>query len=226
MSLANSENTAVIVPIYNSCEYLEELFDRISAHIPASQIIAVDDGSTDNSVELCHKLGIKTICLKKNQGKGRALLTGFKESIQNGFLFAFTIDSDLQHDPAFIPRFFKKQNLTLADLLIGKRDFSPNKMPLMRILSNKLTSLVTSIFAGQKIYDSQCGYRLYRLEKIKKIKFETTRYQFETEVILALSKKTSLIDYVTISTIYNGEKSHISHLRDIKNFIKLILRYL
>lgn len=225
MSLANRDNTAVIVPIYNGQEYLEELFGKISVYIPINQIIAVDDGSTDKSALICSKCGVHLIKLSKNQGKGTALKAGFREAIKRGFEFAFTIDSDLQHDPAYIPRFFRKQNMIMADLLIGKRDFSLNKMPATRILSNRLTSLMTSIMAGKTIYDSQCGYRLYRLEKVKHLKLESKRYQFETEIILAMSKKISIIDYVTISTVYNGETSYISHVRDIKNFIKVILKY-
>ncbi len=226
MSKATVENTAVIIPIYNSVEYLETLFNRISTYIPRSHIIAVDDGSSDHSGHLCEQLGVKLISFPKNRGKGSALQAGFDEAIQAGFDYAFTIDSDLQHLPESIPRFFRKINAVSADLIIGKRDFSIKKMPFPRILSNQICSLFVSLLSAQRVYDSQCGYRLYKLEKIKKLKLKSTRYQYETEIILELSRYLGKIDYVCIDTIYDGEKSYISHVRDIKNFVKLMTKYL
>ncbi|MDX9870455.1 MAG: glycosyltransferase family 2 protein [Candidatus Cloacimonadales bacterium] len=226
MSLANKDNTLVIVPIYNAKRHLKQLFQEIIAQIPINQIVAIDDGSTDGSYELCQSLGINCIRFDANKGKGAALKAGFKYGIDNKFEYAFTLDSDMQHSPKSIPRFFRKQNYVLADLIIGKRDFVIKKMPFMRILSNTITSKIVSLFSGQRIYDSQCGYRLYRLDKLRNIHIEEDRYQFETAVILEMSKQLSKIDYVQIETIYNDEKSYINSLRDIKNFVKVILKYI
>jgi hypothetical protein len=108
--------------------------------------------------------------------------------------------------------------------VIGKRDFSRDKMPLPRIASNATTSKIVSIFTQQKILDSQSGYRLYNLNFIKDFQFKTKRYQFETEVIIKIAKAGGLIDFVPIDTIYDGQKSYISHLRDIKNFVNIVLQ--
>ncbi|HOD53493.1 MAG TPA: glycosyltransferase family 2 protein [Candidatus Cloacimonadota bacterium] len=226
MSFANKDNTLVIVPIYNSMEHLDQLFREISSYIPLNQIIAVDDGSSDQSSALCENAGVRLISFKKNKGKGAALKAGFEYAIQNAFEFAFTIDSDLQHSPHSIPRFFRKQNYTMADLLIGKRDFSFRKMPFMRILSNSITSAIVSLISGQKVYDSQCGYRLYRLDKLRNLHIHSDRYQYETEIILKMSNHLCKIDYVSIATIYNGEVSYIRSFRDIMNFIKVIFRHI
>ena len=224
MSIAKAENSAVIVPVYNGENSILELLNGICKTIDKSQIIIVDDGSEDNSYNLCKDNGYYTLRLDTNMGKGYALQKGFKIALKKGFEFAFTIDCDLQHDPACINRFFKKQNLTLADVVIGKRDFSFGKMPLARIFSNSMTSFILSLVTGQKLYDSQCGYRLYRLEKIRNLKFDSHRYQFESEILLKLSKHLCRFDYVCIPTIYNNEISYISHIRDIKNFIKIVFK--
>ena len=96
-------------------------------------------------------------------------------------------------------------------------------MPFPRIMSNKLTSLIVSISTTRKILDSQSGYRLYDLNMIKEIDLISQKYQFETEVIIKLAKQNGRINFVSISTVYSGQKSHISHLRDIWNFIKVVL---
>ena len=220
---ADWKNTAVVVPIYNSEKYLLELFNRISEYFPIDSIFAVNDASEDNSVNICKKIGVKLIDLKTNCGKGNALQIGFKAAIEEGHRFAFTIDSDLQHKPEDFPDFMRKQNELDLELVIGKRDFSHKKMPLHRICSNTLTSWVISRVSKQKILDSQCGFRLYDLEILKGMKFQTKRYQFETEIILKIAKKNGKVGFSPIETIYDGQESYISGLRDIKNFIKIVL---
>ncbi len=220
---ADWKNTAVIVPIYNSSKYLEELFRRIFEYFPAESVFAINDASTDNSARICEMSGVKLINIPINKGKGNALNIGFEKAITDGFKFAFSIDSDLQHKPEDFPGFLEKQNKDEIDLLIGRRIFSNNKMPFARTCSNSITSKIVSIITKQKILDSQCGFRLYNLDSIKDFKFRTKRYQFETEVILKLAKAGGKTGFIDIETIYDGQKSYISHLRDIKNFIKIVV---
>jgi len=220
---ANWKNTTVVVPIYNSEKYLPELFKRIEKYFPLKSIFAVNDASEDNSKEICEKIGVNLVDLEVNSGKGNALQIGFTSAIKAGFQFAFTIDSDLQHRPEDFPDFIQKQNEDDLSLIIGSRDFSPKKMPIMRICSNTLTSWIVSIASKQKIIDSQCGYRLYNLEILKDMKFKTKRYQFETEIILKNAKKNGKIGFTPIETIYDGQISYISSWRDIRNFVKIVL---
>lgn len=221
---AGWRNTAVVIPIFNSEDHLTELLERILKFFPSEQVFAVNDASTDNSAEICRSNLVNLIDIKENTGKGNALQKGFVAARKNGYIFAFSIDSDLQHKPEDFGIFLQKQNEEEADLVIGKRDFSSDKMPFPRICSNATTSMIVSIFTQQKILDSQSGYRLYNLDLIKNFNFQTKRYQFETEVIIKIAKAGGLIDFVPIDTIYNGEKSHISHLRDIKNFVNVVLQ--
>ncbi|MBT3168995.1 MAG: glycosyltransferase family 2 protein [Candidatus Cloacimonetes bacterium] len=220
---ANWQNTAVVIPVFNSVKYLPELLDRILENFPQTQIFVVDDGSVDNSVEICKKYEVNLIELSQNYGKGKALQIGFEAALNQKFKFAFSIDSDLQHEPEDFAKFIQKQNEVDADMVIGNRTFSIEKMPFMRILSNRITSGIVSLASGNKIYDSQSGYRLYSLQKMENMKFKSTRYQFETEIILKFAKTDGKFAFVPIKTIYDGQKSYISHFRDIKDFVKIIL---
>ena len=213
---------AVIIPVYNAERYLSELVKRISRQLPKQNIIAINDASEDNSLAGCKKLGIRTINFKINKGKGAALRAGFQEALALKFDFAFTIDSDLQHLPEDIPRFLQKLSETDADLIIGARNFTLKTMPWARIFSNSTTSKIVSLVAKQKILDSQSGYRLHRLKPLQNMTFKSERYQFETEIILKLSKSNCKFEFIPIATIYNDEVSYISHFRDIWNFIKIV----
>jgi len=218
---ADLSNTVIIIPIYNAEKHLDKLFTQLKQI--TRNIIAVNDGSMDKSGDICKGFDVIYYEFEKNKGKGAALKKGFEIALEKGFDFAITLDSDLQHNPKELRKFFIKQMLTRADFIYGKRSFSADKMPIPRIMSNFLTSLIVSFKTGESIYDSQSGYRLYNLNIIKKISINSTRYQTETELILKFAKKNAKFDFVPIETVYADEKSYISHWRDIKNFVKIIM---
>jgi len=220
---ASNKNTAIIIPAYNAAKYIRELVSEITRFVPQNNLIVVNDASTDNTLTLCYELNLKTVNFKVNKGKGSALIAGFRAALKLGFKFAVTIDADLQHKPEDIPQFWKIQNDSNADMIIGKRKFVPGKMPLHRICSNTLTSLIVSLVSGRIILDSQSGYRLYNLKYIQGLHFISERYQFESEVIIKYARKGAKFDFVPIETIYNGQESHISIFRDITNFVKIII---
>jgi len=222
METANKKNTAVIIPIYNGSAHLKQLLNRILQFFPKENLIAVNDASEDSSAKICASFQICIINFSENRGKGAALIAGFQKAISLGFKFAFSINCDLQHQPEDFSVFLQTQNIRQSDLIIGKRNFSFAKMPFSRILSNAITSFIVSIFTGYRIPDSQSGFRLYNLKLIEKMKFRSERYQFETDIIFKFARKKAKIDAVPIKTIYQNEKSHISHGRDIINFVKII----
>lgn len=223
MMRADFENTAIVVPAYNAAKYLDELIRRIARFFPKQQIIIIDDSSDDDSFAICKQNGVIVHRFTSNRGKGAALQQGFNMAIENGYQYAFTIDSDLQHQPEDFPIFIERQNVTTADMVIGCRALKLPKMPFLRVCSNRLTSSIVSLVVGSRIYDSQSGFRLYKLEPLKKMRFRSQRYQFETEVIIKTAKQNGIIDFVPIEVIYDGQSSHISHMRDIANFVRVIL---
>ncbi|MEA1973115.1 MAG: glycosyltransferase family 2 protein [Candidatus Cloacimonadota bacterium] len=227
MKKAKIENTAVIIANYNHGKYIKKLVSDINQFFPFPHIYIVDDCSTDNSLRIIESLISKKINIlkhKRNFGKGATIKTGFYQTIEDGFDFAITIDADLQHQPKYLTQFMKKQNNRNSQLVIGARDICFKKMPFMRVLSNKITSSIVSIVTQRKILDSQSGYRLYDLSSFNLNKLVSNRYQFETEIILEIVKNSGRINFVDIETIYSGEISHISHLRDIKYFIEVIVK--
>jgi glycosyltransferase involved in cell wall biosynthesis len=220
---AEWENTAVVIPAYNAGKYLKQLVGQIAERTTLARIIIVNDCSTDTTAEIAAKLKVKLLTHKLNKGKGAALLTGFKEALQSGYAFAISIDADLQHDPDEISNFLKKQQEGEFDMVIGCREFKAGIMPFHRICSNRITSAIISLVCGKKIYDSQSGYRLYRLSWLDGFKFVSERYQFESEIIIKYARKGAEFGFIPIKTIYRGQESHISNFRDIINFLKLVL---
>ncbi|MBL8026918.1 MAG: glycosyltransferase family 2 protein [Fibrobacteres bacterium] len=213
-------NTLVLIPAYNAAEPLKVLLPEVVKQCP---VLVVDDGSKDNTRKTAIDSGVECVTHEVNRGKGEALLTGFRWASEKGFTHVITIDADGQHSPIDLPAML----LSESDLTIGYREFKFGTMPLARIVSNTLTSLICSFAIGKRVRDSQSGYRKVKLSTLEGFKPHFKGFQFETELLLhAAGKKKCSIGHVPIKTIYNGGVSHIRHFYDTTAFIRAILRYL
>ena len=209
----------VIIPVYNPNDQFYNLIKSVKKYIP--NIIIVNDGS-DNSISFDIK-NVTILTNKKNKGKGYSLNKAFKFAFDNKFSFAITIDSDGQHDPHEIVNFLKYD--MPVDILIGKRSFT-YPMPIHRRLSNFITSFILSLRTGNSIFDSQCGYRKYNLNTLKKFNFFENGFHFESEVLIKVLSNGGSLGHIDVSTIYNGSKSYIKNIDDSFKFIALLFRSL
>jgi len=98
-----------------------------------------------------------------------------------------------------------------------------NSMPFHRRASNKLTSWILSLLCGQRIHDSQCGFRRYSVKAVLNTKCDENGFQFESEILIKLLKQNVTFGYIDIPTMYGDEVSSIRNVSDTFKFIKLIL---
>ena len=211
----------IIIPAFNPPIHFNDLLSRIN-DISSLPIVVIDDGSK-TPISIQNIPNIELIRNNRNRGKGYSLQKAFQYSYEKGYEFSITIDSDLQHDPSFIPDFI---NVSADyDLVFGKRDFNW-RMPYLRRFSNTATSLIISNISGLKVYDSQCGYRRYNLSTFNSCRFSEKGFQFESEIIIKFSKLNAKFKHVNISTIYGNEKSSMAHFSDTIKFIKMIFKNL
>jgi len=210
----------IIVPAYNAEKYIGSVIARIMA-VTECRIVVVDDGSSDHTVEQVKNLAVGVLCHSANRGKGEALKTGFKYAIEQGFDAVITIDADGQHD--FIPLFIQTVAMNSYDIIIGSRMKDIKTMPFHRQLSNRITSFLISIRVRQRIEDSQCGYRLIKIDVLKKIALNTHRFETESEILLKSGILGFRIGHIPIHTIYAGESTAMKLVADTVRFIKLYL---
>lgn len=224
MNSSNQENNCcAVIPFYNEKKYVKSVVKNTLNFV--NKVFAVDDGSVDDSaVDLIGMKNVELISLNKNYGKGYALRAGFDEAIKQNFNFVITLDGDNQHDPVFIPSII--EGLEQFDIIIGNRLNNIEKMPLQRVFSNKITSILLSLRTGERILDSQSGFRGYRSEVLKNIQTSFTGYEAESEMILLAAKKKFRIGFTNISTIYADEESKMNPYKAIIGFIKVYLKNL
>ncbi|PKK84573.1 MAG: hypothetical protein CVT49_03085 [candidate division Zixibacteria bacterium HGW-Zixibacteria-1] len=217
---SSPQKVLILVPAYNAGKYLVELTARIRKAAPETDLLIINDGSTDNSAEILTSLSVTHLTNDPNRGKGATLQRGFDYALEKGYDYVLTIDADLQHLPEEIPRFLDYR--PYADLYIGTRDLRSKDMPPHRKLSNYITSLIISIFSGRRIRDSQTGYRMISTELIRALKQSYIGYMFESEQLFLAGKMNIDIAEIPISTIYEDSPSFINPFMDSARFVKLI----
>ena len=210
---------AAVIPFFNEQETLPVVINQT---LPFTDlIIAVNDGSTDDFLKHIRiNERIVLISSKKNEGKGYSINRGMKKSIELNSDVTITIDADLQHPPEYIPQLIEL--LKNYDIVIGNRLRNPKGMPLQRILSNKLTSLLLSIKLKQVISDSQCGFRAYKTSILHDILPLSKGYEAETEILVNAKRKNYRIGFAEIPTIYTNRKSRMRSFKTIRGFLKVL----
>ena len=217
--LKKKNKIAAVIPFYNEYLTIRRVIGETLNYV--DMVFAVNDGSTDNTInQIDSAENLKIINIKTNKGKGFALREGFKMALENDCDIIVTLDGDLQHLPQEIPGVLTK--IDDYDIVIGNRLNNLKKMPLQRIMSNKLTSFLISKKTGQQILDCQSGFRAYKADVLKKISTKQNGFEAETEIIIEASKLNFKIGFSDISTIYNGQKSKMSPFKTTIGFIKLL----
>ncbi len=214
----------LVIPAYNVGHHLPDVITKCLNYIEGNSIFIIDDGCTDESIDLIRGYPVSIITHSKNLGKGAALKTGFNQAIKNRLEAVITLDADGQHDPDYIPQFIETYNKTGAHIIIGKRPFRPDYMPPDRIFSNVVSSLLTSELCGQWIPDSQCGFRLIQTKVLKNIPLKTEHYETETEILIKAVRYGYKLETCPVFIKYGESVSHINRYRDTLKFIKLLIK--
>lgn len=196
--------TCAIIPCYNVGARCIPVIQEASRHV--RRLIAIDDGSTDDTRACIGQTGAELIAFEQNQGKGYALIEGFSIALKDEQCEAvLTLDGDGQHDPREIPTLLAAFFAGAGDLIIGARAGPWKAMPLRRRLANRCSSSLISKLCGQSLPDSQSGFRLISRPALELLlpSLRPGRYETETQMLILASRLGCRISSVPISTIYS-----------------------
>jgi len=207
----------VVIPAYQARQTIRPVVEQVRAlGLP---VTVVDDASTDGTAEEAQAAGASVIRRGVNGGKGAALREGISVVLQSRCEWILMIDADGQHLAAEIPLFLKEAEQSGADLLIGNRMERPSGMPLDRRLTNRFMSWLISRLAGQRIPDTQCGFRMVRRRVLETLQLVSNRFEVESEMIVLGAWAGFRITSVPVSSIYRRQSSFIRPIRDTIRFI-------
>jgi glycosyltransferase involved in cell wall biosynthesis len=226
--------TAAVIPAYNDEKHIGDIVGRTRERL--DHVLVVDDGSTDQTARRAREAGAEVIVHDQNRGKGEAIKTGlarwFTEAnpspggADRQITWAVLLDSDGQHLPEEIDGFLTAAAAaTRPSFFIGTRMNNVARMPFIRRVVNRYMSSQISKLCGQKIPDTQCGYRMVDRQLVPGLLRGGHRFEYETEVLIIASRKGYRIESVPITTVYTDQVSKIHPLRDAIRFFKLMWRY-
>lgn len=173
---------SVVIPAFNEEESLSNFYNELTPVIQGLgsnyEVIFVDDGSTDSSLEILKKIAkndkkVRIYSFRKNSGKAEALTLGFQKAKGDCVV---TLDADLQDKPKEILKLYKKARENNWDVVCGWR--KDRKDSFKKVISSKLFNSIASIFWGLKLHDYNCGLKLYTLEAAKSLNLYGGMHRF------------------------------------------------
>ena len=160
-----NDRVLVIIPAYNEEGNIEKVVDNLVQNYPQFDYVVVNDGSTDNTGNICIERGYHMIQLPVNLGLAGGFQTGMKYAYRNGYQYAIQFDADGQHLPEYIEAIRQKMKEGY-DIVIGSRFVTEKKPVSMRMLGSVLISFAIRLTTGKKVKDVTSGMRMFNREMI------------------------------------------------------------
>lgn len=216
--MLKGKRISVIIPAYNEAKRIGKVLSKIPEFV--DEVIVVDDGSEDSTSEVAKNHGAEVIRLEENQGKGAAMREGIKKVSGDIVIF---MDADGQHNPEEIEKLVSPILKGEADFVIGSRLIkTQGKRPLIRKISNFLSTSLIKIKLGIDVKDTQSGFRAIKRELLPEI--ESKRYEVETEILIKAAKKGARVKEVPVERIYGIETGHF-RFEDVLRFLRSLIKY-
>ncbi|NMB57390.1 glycosyltransferase family 2 protein [Candidatus Beckwithbacteria bacterium] len=222
----------IILPAYNEAQVIGKVLIDLQDFIRTKlkdldiSILVIDDGSSDDTLEIAQKAKVIVLHHIINRGLGGALATGLEFAKKNNFDLALTMDSDGQHSFTDIPKAIKPVLANQADVVIGSRMSKYRDMPFDRVVINFLSSLITLLLFGIWTTDSQSGFRVFNKKALTLLNLKTQRMEVSTEIFAEIKKNHLQFCEVPIKVIYTeySRQKGQRNLNSINILIKLFLR--
>jgi len=181
--------TLIIIPAYNESESLPLVIKNIlSLNLSDTDILVVDDGSSDKTFLLAKNLGVKVLRHCLNRGQGASLKTGIDFCLKNDYQIAVFFDADGQMDHLEIPLLLKNLNADCQVVLGSRRLGQTINMPIMRKLVKYLALIFTRLTTGLKLTDTHNGFQAWSVEALKKIELYQDGYAHASQLLQQIAK--------------------------------------
>jgi glycosyltransferase involved in cell wall biosynthesis len=199
---------SVIIPAFNEIATIAEIIGRVQDIPVPTQIIVVDDGSTDGTTPLLRSLAtegvIELVVLPENQGKGSAVRQGLE--LVRGDVIIIQ-DADLEYDPADIPSLLAPIERGLAEVVYGSRFLGPHRaMYFWHAVGNKFLTLTCNVLFNTTLTDMETGYKVFTADVTRSFRVRSNRWGIDPELTAKVLKRGHLIYEVPIS--YAGRQFH------------------
>lgn len=219
----------IIIPAYNESENIEKVINNLTENHPQYDYVIVNDGSTDNTKEICRRNDYQVLTLPVNMGIGGAVQTGYRYARENNYDAAVQIDGDGQHDVAYLDGMLKLMEDGQADVVIGSRFMEKEgfQSSHVRRIGIRFLSILGWILTGVRVKDVTSGYRLVNRKFIRIFAEDYPADYPEPEaLVIAAVYGGKIREYPVVMRQREGGTSSITPLKSVYYMIKVTLAML
>jgi glycosyltransferase involved in cell wall biosynthesis len=216
-----------VIPAYNEEKTIAKVIEGARRHV--TEVLVVDDGSTDGTPEVARNAGAIVLRHSHNVGYGASLATGFKYVKNNGASILVVLDGDGQHDPDQIPQLVAPIIEGKADIVIGSRfmdDEQKSQMPAYRRFGIGVVNKAWRFASSDSMTDTQCGFRAYSRRAIDGINIMEAGMNVSLEILDQASKNDLRIVEIPVTVNYDGSTSTIKPWKHGLGLVNFVLRKL
>jgi|TARA_B100000795_G_C22770388_1_gene427606 dolichol-phosphate mannosyltransferase len=219
----------IFTATYNEVSNINILLDKINSYCQNVDVLVIDDNSSDGTINILKMFeekyeNINLIIREKKLGLNTAHKIGYNYAVKNNYDYFITLDADLSHDPAEIPKFIKLLNSN--SFVIGSRYAKGGKceLPIARLLLSVLGNKFIKLFTRIKCSEFTTSYRGFNLRRIKNFDMNLVKsngYSFFMETIFLVSKFNEIIEIPIYFKNRTSGKSKIPKIEIIRTLINL-----
>ena len=200
------QKVIVTIPCFNTASSIADVVSRSLQYV--DQVIVIDDGSSDDTVEKARQAGALVISHGTNGGYGEAIKSCFEAGRKSDADILVTLDGDGQHNPEEIQRVVAPVLNNEADMVIGSRFLSQQTtMPGYRRFGIKVITLLVNLGAKVKVYDAQSGFRAYSRQALNAIYIKESGMSVSVEILIRARKAGLRVKEVATSCQYHPSSS-------------------
>ncbi len=208
----------VVIPTYDNGRTIGDVVRDAARY--CRDIIVVNDGCTDDTAAVLRGIqGITVVEHDRNRGKGHALRSGFRKALEMGFAYAITLDGDGQHSGKDIPAFLRSNMENPGALIVGCRNLRDKPLSRGARFANKFSNFWFCVQTWRWLGDTQTGYRLYPLKKLRGLSLLTSRYEAELELLVFAAWNWVRIVPINVDVAYPEDR--VSHFRPGADFARI-----
>lgn len=219
--MLNGRKIIVVMPAYNAARTLERTFHDLPMDI-VDEVLLVDDGSADTTVELAQSLGLTTLRHEQNMGYGRNQKTCYREALKRGADIVVMVHPDYQYSPKLVMPLaamiaFGEYDVVIASRILGNGALEGG-MPLYKYVANRFLTAFQNLLIGQKLSEYHTGYRAFSREVLEALPLEenTNDFLFDNEILAQIVFFKYRIGEISCPTRYFEEASSINFARSVR----------